>query len=60
MSGEGLPDQLHVRLQCLDQAMREELGHDRKLGGVCGPAHPQAAEDYEPQWLAEQAEEIAA
>lgn len=49
-----------VRLQCLDAAMRYELGRDRaQRFGVAGGLTPKKRRDYEPQWLAEQQEAAA-
>lgn len=49
-----------VRPSCLDYAMRMESGVDRKSRwGVYGGLSPSARKKYEPQWLAEQIEEVA-
>ena len=50
-----------VRLQCLDYAMRTELGvpaHHR--AGVYGGLKPYERMKHEPEWLAEQSEVSAA
>jgi WhiB family redox-sensing transcriptional regulator len=50
-----------VRLQCLDYAMRLEVGNDRSHRyGIWGGLTPKKRADLEPQWLAEQAAEVAA
>ena len=49
-----------VRLQCLDYAMRMELGQDQHFrAGVFGGLGPLARAKHEPEWLAEQAEGAA-
>lgn len=46
-----------VRLQCLDSAMRYELGRDRKQRyGLAGGLTPKKRHVYEPEWLASQSE----
>lgn len=49
-----------VRLQCLDYAMRMELGQDYKTRwGIYGGLSPMARKRYEREWLAEQIEGAA-
>lgn len=49
-----------VRLQCLDYAMRMELGISHHFrAGIFGGLGPLARAKYEPQWLAEQVEGAA-
>jgi WhiB family redox-sensing transcriptional regulator len=49
-----------VRLQCLDYAMRMEMGQDHHFrAGIFGGLGPLARTRYEPQWLAEQIEGAA-
>lgn len=49
-----------VRLQCLDYAMRMEMGISHHFrAGVFGGLGPLARARYEPQWLAEQIEGAA-
>lgn len=44
-----------VRLQCLDYAMRTELGcSEKRRYGILGGLTPAKRIKYEPEWLAEQ------
>lgn len=50
-----------VRLQCLEKAMQDELGHGRPYReGIWGGLSPSKRHKYEAEWLAQQAEVTAA
>ena len=50
-----------VKLLCLDAAMQDEIGLSRSSRiGIWGGLGPNGRAKHEPQWLAEQADEVVA